>query len=219
MSVLGEIQTIIKNNYVPHGSSVKEAQLIAVSKLQSVEKVRALYNQGQKVFGENYVQEALLKKSSLDSDIQWHFIGSLQKNKVKQIIGQFTLIHSVDSMELAALLSQKAKENQITQKILLQVNAAGEVTKHGFEPDVLLQQFSQIKQLPNLEIRGLMTMPPLGMDGEVARPHFRRLRELRDQLGVVELSMGTSHDFKVALAEGATLIRLGTILFGERSPK
>lgn len=203
-------------------------KILAVSKLQTVEKIRRLYSAGHTTFAENYVQEALLKQDTLkDLEIEWHFIGSLQKNKVKQVVGKFVLIHSVDSFELARAISNHAEKIKTTQKILLQVNLAQEITKGGYSRESLLAQWSEIAALPGLEITGLMTMPPLTDDPEDVRPYFRDLQALQHELQkhgagrhpLLELSMGTSHDYHVAIEEGATIVRLGTILFGERPRK
>lgn len=203
-------------------------QILAVSKLQPIEKVRRLYSAGHRTFAENYVQEALLKQETLkDLDIEWHFIGSLQKNKVKQVVGKFVLVHSVDSFELARAISNHCEKVKTTQKVLLQVNLAQEITKGGYDRETLLAQWSDLVALPGLEITGLMTMPPLTDNPEDVRPYFKELRELQLELQthgagrhpMHELSMGTSHDYHVAIEEGATIVRLGTILFGERPRK
>ncbi|HWU44792.1 MAG TPA: YggS family pyridoxal phosphate-dependent enzyme [Bdellovibrio sp.] len=211
-------------------SQISPAKILAVSKLQPQEKIRALYNESQRLFGENYVQEALTKLQQLEDlkDIEWHFIGHLQKNKAKQVVGRFHLIHSVDSLELAKMLSHQCETQGVTQNILLQVNLAGEESKSGFSKEIVISQWSEITRLPHLHIFGLMTMPPLTETGEQVRHYFRELRELRDELQkhvdaavhpLTELSMGTSHDYQVAVEEGATILRLGTILFGERPSK
>ncbi|WII70620.1 YggS family pyridoxal phosphate-dependent enzyme [Bdellovibrio sp. 22V] len=217
-----DLQTIVKN--------CSPAQVLAVSKLQPEEKIRSLYHHGQRHFGENYVQEALTKLENLQDlpDIRWHLIGHLQKNKAKLVVGKFHLIHSVDSLELAQVMSRQCEQKHTTQNILVQVNLAGEETKGGFDKQSLLQSWAQITNLPHLQIHGLMTMPPLTETGAEVRPYFSELRELLNQLRtqtdlarhpLTELSMGTSHDFKVAIEEGATIVRLGTILFGERPSK
>jgi pyridoxal phosphate enzyme (YggS family) len=209
---------------------IGSAKLIAVSKLQPAEKVRNLYSEGQRRFGENYVQEALEKIETLKDlpEIEWHMIGHLQKNKINSILGKFHLIHSVDSLELAQAISRKCVASSISQNILLQINLAQEESKDGFDVENLLSLWPMIRTLPNIHIMGLMTMPPLTETGEEVRHYFRELRELRDQLKqetdpsfhpLTELSMGTSHDYPVAIEEGATMIRLGTILFGERPAK
>lgn len=203
------------------------AQVLAVSKLQPEIKLRKLFSEGQRHFGENYVQEALEKMEQLQDlpNLRWHFIGHLQKNKAKYVVGKFFLIHSVDSLELAQALSRQCLSKNVDQNILLQVNLAHEETKEGFDKNTLLTNWSELQQLPGLHICGLMTMPPLTETGEEVRLYFRELRGLLDQLRrgtdlhihpLTELSMGTSHDYQVAVEEGATIVRLGTILFGER---
>lgn len=207
------------------------AHVLAVSKLQPEEKIRSLYDEGQRLFGENYIQEALEKIEHLAQecpDIQWHLIGHLQKNKAKYVVGKFALIHSVDSLDLAEALSRQCALKNVPQNILIQVNLAHEETKSGFDLNTLKIAWPKLTQLPHLKIQGLMTMPPLTETGEEVRPYFRELRELLQELRaetnlnhhpLTELSMGTSHDFKVAIEEGATIVRLGTILFGERLTK
>lgn len=223
-SVREECQELLKKLHRTRES----LKILAVSKLQPIEKVRRLHAAGHKTFAENYVQEALLKQDSLkELDIEWHFIGSLQRNKVKLVVGKFALIHSVDSVELAKAISSHAEKIKTTQKILLQVNLAQEATKGGFNRETLLAQWAELAHLPGLDITGLMTMPPLTDEAEEVRPYFRDLRSLQLDLqkqsegrhGLRELSMGTSHDYHVAIEEGATIVRLGTILFGERPKK
>lgn len=211
-------------------SQIGATKLLAVSKLQPVEKIRDLYSQGQRRFGENYVQEALDKQEALSdlADIEWHLIGHLQKNKAKYVVGKFHLIHSVESLELAQVLSRQCESKNVQQNILIQVNLAHEETKSGFDKADVLKAWSELIRLPNLHIMGLMTMPPLTETGSEVRHYFTELRELRDELKkqtdtaahpMTELSMGTSHDYRVAIEEGATIVRLGTILFGERPVK
>ena len=202
-----------------------DAKLVAVSKLQSAETVRELAAQGQKIFGENYVQEALSKIEKLkDLDLEWHFVGRLQKNKVKQVVGVFGLIHSVDSLELAETINRIAGEKGLTQRVLFQLNLASEESKGGFSRTEFSEKIEDLKNLQHLQIEGLMTMPPLFDDPERSRPYFQELRELQKKYSkdfplLYELSMGTSADFEIALEEGATLVRLGTIVFGERPAK
>ncbi len=197
-------------------------EVLAVSKLQSVEKIKFLFLQGQRLFAENYVQEGLKKQSELkDLDIEWHFIGRLQKNKAKQVVGAFAYIHSVDSLELAQALNQVAEKKNLVQKILIQINLAEEKTKGGISRQQLAEFLAQTAKLKNIKIVGLMTMPPLFEDPNLARPFFKELKRLlcEQQINYSELkklSMGTSADYLIAAKEGATLVRLGTILFGER---
>ncbi len=198
--------------------------VLAVSKLQPTAKIRALYEKGYRHFGENYPQELAKKKNELsDLRIFWHLIGHLQKNKVKMALG-CELIHSVDSLTLAEQISKRAAEAGITQKILLQINLAQESSKEGFDNNTLENDFKKIIDLPNLEVCGLMTMPPFVENPEENRRYFKDLRQLLLKLKSTyelsenfrELSMGTSQDYRVAIEEGATWIRLGTTLFGDR---
>ncbi len=198
-------------------SSGQKVQLIAVSKNQSLDQIKSLYEDGQRLFAENYVQEARQKIEQLkDLDIEWHFIGHLQTNKVKNVIGYFHLIHSVDSIKLLEAIQKTAEKKNIVQKILLQVNFSQESTKEGFEASQLLPLVSKLNQYPNVQVLGLMTMPPLAENPEDNRIYFQQAKKLLDQTGWPHLSMGTSHDYIVAIEEGATLVRLGTILFGVR---
>ncbi len=195
-------------------------QIIAVSKLQPVDKIIELYNKGHRHFGENYVQEALEKVEALKHlDITWHFIGSLQKNKIKLLQKKFTYIHSIESVEQLKVLDQKNQIIQNVQKIFLQVNLADESTKSGWTEANLLEAWPTISRLANINCVGLMTMPPLENEPEKNRNYFKKLVHLGKKLGLQEFSMGTSHDYKIALEEGATWVRLGTVLFGERAKK
>ena len=191
--------------------------LLAVSKLQPVEKIKMLHSLGQRDFGENYIQEALKKIETLkDLDIQWHLIGPVQKNKVKFLKNHFAYIHSIDSLELATRISEKATEVGFSQKVFLQINLSGESSKSGFSVDELKKTWPLLQKLQGLKIVGLMTMPPLENQPENNRTYFQKLKILGQSLNLNEFSMGTSHDYKIALEEGATWIRLGTILFGDR---
>lgn len=212
MSALASIQ-----NELP-----KDCRILAVSKLQPVSKIRALLEQGQRAFGENYVQEARQKQTELaEAALEWHFIGNLQKNKAKDVVGRFDLIHSVDSLSLAEALDRRHDGTSAPQRILIQLNLAGEESKGGFSRNEFETAFEALIKLRRLEVAGLMTMPPLFENPEEARPYFKKLRELRDDFvrshpALKELSMGTSSDYRVAADEGATWVRLGTVLFGER---
>ena len=203
------------------------AKILAVSKLQTDEKIRALYQQGQRHFAENYVQEFTAKTDRLnDLKIHWHFIGHLQKNKAKIVVGKAEVIHSLDSIELAEVLDKQAEKLQIQQKVLIQVNLGNEETKGGLSKEDVVKFWPILCKFPHLALNGLMTMPPL-TEPELARPFFKELKELFMVLKsttpshhpFTELSMGTSGDFAVALLEGATIVRIGTILFGERPTK
>lgn len=199
-------------------------KVIAVSKLQPVEKIVALHEQRDHVdFAENYVQEALQKVEALKHlPLKWHLIGSLQSNKVKFLQDHFCLIHAVDSFRLAQKISVAALEKNHRQKVLLQINVANENSKGGFSVEEFQNVCKELQNLAGLQIEGLMTMPPLQDNPEVNRPYFRALAQLGKQLcqlfpGATELSMGTSSDYRIAIEEGATMVRLGSVLFGERS--
>jgi pyridoxal phosphate enzyme (YggS family) len=195
--------------------------VVAVTKTHPPEAVRAAVAAGLTAVGENRVQEALAKQDALpDVRVEWHLIGTLQRNKAKHAVNRFALIHSVDSAALAAELDRRAAPGSL-QPVLVQVNCSGEAQKGGVEPAGLPALLEAIRPLERLELRGLMTMAALGPDPEIARPAFRRLRTLRDEAAarghaLPELSMGMSGDYLVAVDEGATMVRLGTLLFGER---
>jgi len=201
------------------GRSPEQVSLVAVSKTHSPELVAQAYEAGQKIFGENYAQEFVEKAGNLPNDIEWHFIGSLQKNKVKMVIGRVAMIHSVDKASLAEEIARRASAPVGS---LIEVNLAGEETKSGLPANRVEELIAEVRRLKNIELRGLMTMPPFGDDPEKARPYFIRLRELRDDLktrtglALDELSMGMSGDFEAAIEEGATIVRVGTAIFGER---
>jgi pyridoxal phosphate enzyme (YggS family) len=204
------------------GRAAGDARLVAVSKLHSVEAVRTVYNAGQRDFGENYVQEALTKVDALPSDISWHFIGHLQTNKVKYVAGRFGLIHGVDSLKLARSLHDRAQALNLVQDVLVQVNLAAEEQKSGILEKDLPPLAEFLAACRHLRWQGLMLMPPFFDDPERARPYFSRLRvlvqRLREDFGLPlpELSMGMTGDFEAAIEEGATLVRVGTRIFGER---
>jgi pyridoxal phosphate enzyme (YggS family) len=197
-------------------------RLVAVSKTYPAEAVAAASSTGQRIFGESRVQEARDKIPACPSGLEWHFIGHLQKNKVRQALPLFPFFHSIDSAALAGAIDRIAGETGAEAKGLLEVNVSGEESKHGFTPDELRSQFPALAKLPHLRIRGLMTMAPYSDDPEDARPVFRKLRELRDELQsahqhpLPELSMGMSGDFEPAIEEGATLVRVGSSIFGTR---
>lgn len=205
-------------------SQFKGAHLLAVSKKQSIEKIKLAYDFGQKNFGENYMQELLEKTEALKSlNISWHFIGRIQKNKLSKIVGVCEYIHSVDSIETLKKISELCEKKQIKQKIFLQVNQGSEDSKGGFLEKELLKNWKQISEVSHITICGLMSLPPLSEDEDKTRTYFRQLQDLlkklkalSPQLPLNELSMGTSSDYKIALAEGATWVRLGTSLFGAR---
>jgi hypothetical protein len=204
------------------GRAADSVILIPVSKGQPPEVVRAAAELGLNVFGENRVQEAKAKVSLCPGRLRWHMIGHLQTNKCRDAVRLFEMIHSVDSVHLAAELDRSAESAAKTVPILMEVNVAGESSKFGYDPTRLLKELPELNRFRRLEIHGLMTMAPWTPDPEKARPVFRRLRELRTECETIlgaplsQLSMGMSGDFEVAIEEGATLVRVGTALFGER---
>ncbi len=206
------------------GRSLKDIELIAISKTHEAEKVRDAFDAGQGVFGESRVQEARAKIPLLPSAARWHFVGRLQRNKVRQALPLFELFHSVDSLNLARDINRIAEEDGGRPRALLEVNVAGEGSKIGFAPDALRSEIEMLLQLPRLTIEGLMTIPPFAPEAEASRRYFVALRELRDRLEtefnmqLPHLSMGMTGDFTVAIEEGATLIRVGTAIFGQRTP-
>lgn len=197
-------------------------QLVAVSKTHSADTVRAAADLGLNVFGESKIQEAKLKISNCPRNLSWHLIGHLQSNKARDAVRLFQMIHSVDSFHLAEEVNTCAERQSKSMPILIQVNVSGEASKFGYSPDALLEDFNRLNELDRLEIHGFMTMAPWSSEPEKARGHFRRLRELRDECQQIlgaplpELSMGMSGDFEPAIEEGATLVRVGTGIFGGR---
>lgn len=210
----------IKSACLKFNRNVNEVKLLAVSKKQPLWKLKEMVAAGQKSLGENYVQELLQKQEELkDLNIDWHLIGPLQSNKVSKIIGKVSLIHSVSNLKLAKFISEKCKEKNIIQNVLLQINTSGEVSKSGMDLENSAEFIREALTLPNIKIIGLMTMPPFTDNSEDSRPHFQILRKLRDDFkdsGILELSMGTTQDFEIAIQEGATIIRVGEALFGPR---
>jgi pyridoxal phosphate enzyme (YggS family) len=199
------------------GRSPDEVVLVGVTKGRSAEEVVEAVDAGLEDVGENRVQEALAKLEQaalLRASPRWHFIGHLQTNKAKVVAGPFAIIHSVDSIRLAQALSKQARA---PLPALLEVNVAGEATKFGFAPSELPGALQDIRTMPNLDVRGLMTVAPAVAEAESVRPVFRQLRILRDELGMRELSMGMTDDFEVAIEEGATIVRVGRAIFGERT--
>jgi hypothetical protein len=196
--------------------------LVAVMKGQPPEAVCAAAALGLGLFGENKVQEAKAKIPLCPGRLRWHMVGHLQSNKCRDAVGLFEMVQSVDSLRVAEDLNQRAEQAAKTMPVLLEVNAVGEASKFGCRPDQLLADLGRIHALPRLEIRGLMTVPPWALDPEKVRPVFRQMRELKQRceqlLGapLPHLSMGMSGDFEVAIEEGATMVRVGTALFGAR---
>ncbi len=210
------------------GRNPEDVKLVAVTKTVSTEIIKEAADIGLRIFGENKVQEAQYKILSLQTfflnshfNVQWHFIGHLQKNKAKYAVNLFDLIHTVDSIELAMEINKYAEKTSKRQKVLIQIKLSDEETKHGITEDGLPNLIDVIKSLKNIELSGLMTMPPFFKNSEDARPYYRRLREIRDDierkmLFLPELSMGMSNDYEIAIEEGATLVRIGSAIFGER---
>jgi pyridoxal phosphate enzyme (YggS family) len=198
------------------GRDASTITLIAVSKAIEPNLVEAALAGGQTVFGESKVQEAKAKIPLVSSRARWHMIGHLQSNKARDAVALFDVIHSVDSRKLAEEVNKWSEGSGKTQAVLLEVNVSGEASKFGLKPEDLEFTLHDINHLSRLEVRGLMTVAPYTKDAAEARPWFRRLRELRDRLGLRELSMGMSDDFEVAIEEGATMVRIGTAIFGER---
>jgi pyridoxal phosphate enzyme (YggS family) len=222
---LAAVREAIDRAATAAGRDPAQVELIAVSKTHPPEAVREIAAAGQDVFGESRIQEARAKIPLLPSRLHWQFIGHLQKNKIRAALPLFELFHSIDSLELARNVDRIAAEEGQRPKVLLEVNMAGEASKFGFAPETLAAQLDELLALGRLDILGLMTMAPYAPEPENSRPYFRRLRELRDRLqqeagvGLPHLSMGMSGDYLVAVAEGATLVRVGSAIFGERSGK
>ncbi len=205
------------------GREPASVTLLAVTKTHPPETIQEATRLGLQMFGENKVQEARAKIPLCPVKARWHLIGHLQSNKCRDAVALFEMIESVDSLALAQEINKRAEQAAKTMPILLEVNVAGEASKFGYQPEQMLAELPQINALPRLEIHGLMAIPPYAPVPEKARPYFRRLRELKQQAEAVlgaplpHLSMGMSGDFEVAIEEGATIVRVGTALFGERS--
>ncbi len=205
------------------GRAFDEIELVAISKTHDAAKVREAIEAGQILFGESRVQEARVKIPELPSNLRWHFVGHLQKNKIRHALPLFELTHSVDSLALAEDVNRIAEEDGLHPRVLLEVNVAGEGSKFGFQPDRLRAEMESLLALPRLSILGLMTIPPIAEEAEASRKYFVQLRELRARLqtefhvDLAQMSMGMTQDFAVAVEEGATLVRVGTAIFGERS--
>jgi hypothetical protein len=207
------------------GRLAGSVELIAVTKTHPPEIVRQAVDAGQLLFGENRVQEAKAKIPDLPAKLRWHLIGHLQTNKIRQALPLFEVIHSVDSIELLQEIQRIAGDLGLYPRVLLQVNVAGESSKFGFSPQRLLSEVEQISRVDRVQIEGLMTIPPLAPKAEDSRRYFVQLRTLRDRLEaefrftLPHLSMGMSSDYRVAVEEGATYVRVGTAIFGERRAK
>ncbi|MBW6510872.1 MAG: YggS family pyridoxal phosphate-dependent enzyme [Desulfuromonadaceae bacterium] len=221
---LAAIHTRIAAACARSGRNPSAVRLVAVSKIKPAADVSAAFAAGQTVFGESYAQELRDKAEQLSDPVVWHFIGGLQSNKVKYLCGHVALIHSVDRLSLAEEIDKQWGKDAAIADILIQLNLGAEQTKSGTTAAALEKLVRQVAALPNLRIRGLMALPPWEDDPEAVRPFFRELRELAAGIAALhiprvemnELSMGMSHDFEVAIEEGATLVRVGSAIFGER---
>lgn len=213
------------------GRDLSDITLLAASKTRSTDEIIAALNGGITALGENYVQEFLPKYEALAlkgyKNISWHLIGHLQKNKVKYIIGKVDLIHSVDGVELAAVIDKQSRDYGTVSDILIELNIAGENTKNGIKIDAAVATVEALNRFNFIKVKGLMAMPPLANEPEENRKYFKALKELLSDINrkdiykyeLDSLSMGTSSDFEAAIEEGATIVRIGTVLFGNRPPK
>ncbi len=199
-------------------------RLLAASKSQGIAEIRAAADAGIRLFGENYVQEAKSKTGAIDQPMEWHMIGHLQRNKVKAALDLFSLIQSLDSVELARVLDKEGKKRGRMVRAFVEVNLGGEESKSGIDKDKVASLLREVENLSHLRVEGLMTIPPFREEPETMRPYFRELKELQTELkglkipnvDLKELSMGMTHDYPVAIEEGATLVRVGTAIFGAR---
>lgn len=222
---LETVEANIRKACANAGRSRDEVTLIAVSKTKPVSMLMEAYDSGIRIFGENKVQEMCDKYEQMPKDIQWHMIGHLQRNKVKYIIDKAALIHSVDSLRLAETIQEEAAKHQVVMPILVEVNVAMEETKFGTSLAEAMELVEQISNFPNIRIEGLMTIAPFVEDPEENRKYFRALKKLAvdinnkniDNVHVRILSMGMTNDYMVAIEEGATMVRVGTGIFGERN--
>ncbi len=223
---LTAIQERIDQAALAAGRDLSEIQLVTVTKTIAIDTIRQAIDAGVTVLGENYIQEARAKFEQISAlPVAWHFIGHLQTNKAKYAVRQFDLIHTVDSSRLAAAINREAAKIDKIQKVLIQINISQEETKAGIETEKAADLAGEIARMDHLSLKGLMTMPPFFNAPERVRPFFRQLREIRDRLrqmdlpgvDLTELSMGMTGDFEVAVAEGATLVRIGTAIFGDRA--
>lgn len=220
-----QVRENIKKACVRAGRNPEEVTLIAVSKTKPVCKIEEAYAAHCRDFGENKVQEIMDKEPQLPTDIRWHMIGHLQRNKVKYIVDKTALIHSVDSLRLAQEISSQAVKKQVDVDILLEVNIAGEESKFGIAREEAVRLAKEVAILPNIHVKGLMTIAPFVSNPEDNRQYFRQIRELSVDIGqknidnvtMSVLSMGMTLDYMVAIEEGATMVRVGTGIFGERN--
>lgn len=222
---LDHVREQISTSAAKSGRMLDDIELVAVTKTHPAESVREAVEAGQSLFGESRVQEARAKIPELPSNCRWHFVGHLQKNKIRHALPLFEMFHGIDSLALAQDINRIAEEEGLYPRILLEVNVAGEGSKFGFAPDALAEQMEALLGLPRLSIEGLMCIPPLAMESEDSRKFFVQVRELRDSiekqfsLKLPHLSMGMTQDFPIGIEEGATLVRVGTAIFGERKKR
>lgn len=226
MSHIAENLEVVKGRLAKAAArSGREVNLLVVSKTWPVEVVSDAVDAGQVLFGENRLQEGEEKIPNLPHDLEWHFIGGLQRNKIRRVLPLFPVIHSLASMKLARFTNRVAGELGLTSKIYLEVNIGAEESKHGFSPDELRGSLEEMSELTNLDWQGLMCIPPRAATPEDARPWFAKVRELQEELEATSgqklpgLSMGMSGDFEVAIEEGSTIVRVGSAIFGPRIKK
>ena len=219
-----QVQENIRNACRRAGRNTNEVTLIAVSKTKPLSMIDEAYVSGMREFGENKPQEMRDKAKAFEAPVHWHMIGTLQSNKIKYVVGTACLIHSVDSLALAAAIDKEAAKKDLVMDILLEVNMAGEESKHGFDSSEIYSAAKEIAGLSHLRLRGLMTVAPYTENAEENRIYFRKMKELLvdinskniDNISMDSLSMGMSSDYEVAIEEGATMVRVGTGIFGER---
>ena len=212
---LNELKARISETAEKCGRSADEILLVAVTKLASVEDIRAAYDAGQRDFGENYMQKILPKMENLPEDINWHFIGAVQKNKINKMLGRFVLVHSIDSMEIASAFQMRAARENILQRILIEVNTSGEISKHGIAPEMAGELSGYITEnCPNLILDGIMTVAPFTSDRNEIVRSFKLAQKIKDDLKLKNLSMGMTNDWEIAIEYGATILRIGTAIFG-----
>ncbi len=220
-SILGQIGEAAARS----GRDARSVRLLAAAKSQSVEAIRVALAAGVTLVGENYVQEAAEKKRQISAPVEWHMIGHLQRNKAKVAAEMFDVIESLDSLSLARLLNDEGHKRGKVIRAFLEINLGREESKSGMTENKLSPLLEELGKFSNLRVEGLMTVPPFRSNPEDVRPYFRALRELKERLnelriprmGLIELSMGMTHDYTVAIEEGATIVRIGTALFGPRS--
>ena len=226
MSHIAENLEVVRGRVAEHANrSGRPVDLLVVSKTWPSEVVREAVDAGQGLFGENRLQEGEEKIPNLPADLEWHFIGGLQRNKIRKVLPLFSVVHSISSMKLARFTDRVAGELELTPRIFLEVNIGAEESKHGFSSDELRESLEDLLELPNLDWQGLMCIPPRAENPEEARPWFAKVRELQEELEVKSgrklpgLSMGMSGDFEVAIEEGSTIVRVGSAVFGPRIKK